>query len=282
VPSASCWFSIACYRHSVYRSSKSSSFIKNGTSMKIQYGSGAMKGFFSGDNLHLNDLVAPTFTFAEASTLSGLSFIMAKFDGILGLGFRSISVGGVETAIESLYRNKQMDEAKFSFYLTEHGVAGSALVLGGANPSYYTGEMKNYTLSSTTYWVIDMGGFIIGGTKVNVLHGILDTGTSLIVGSHKIIDQITSAIGTVDQACKGIENLPNVIVNIGSDEFVLTPDDYILKVTALGQTECLNGFMAMDLPIDDAVILGDVFLKAYYTVFDVTNKSVSIAKASKK
>jgi len=281
VPSSLCWFSIACWLHNVYRETKSTSFSKNGTAMEIKYGSGAMSGQFSRDSLDLGGLLASNFTFAEATSLSGISFIMAKFDGIVGLGFRSISVGHAETAIEAMYRQGQINEAKFSFYLTEGGLEGSALVLGGEDPTYYTGEFKNYIVSSATYWVIDMDGFTIKDYKVKVLKAILDTGTSLIVGAPPVINEINERIGHVDEACNGIENLPTIKVNIGNDEFELTPADYVLKVTAMGQTECLSGFMPMNLPIPDAVILGDVFLKAYYTVFDLTNKSVGIAKAKK-
>ncbi len=279
VPSSHCWWSPACWLHYTYHSGKSSTYHQNGTAIEIKYGSGSMKGYFSDDDLTIAGLTAKDFIFAEATTLSGFSFIAAKFDGILGMGFRTISVGKVETAMEALFRQKQVAEAKFSFYLKEHGAVGSALTFGGSNPNYYTGVMTRFPLTSTTYWVVAMSGFTINGKTIAVQKGILDTGTSLLVGPHSVIDAINASVGTVDAGCKGVDSLPNVQVKIGSSVFELTPNDYVLKVTALGQTECLSGFMAMDLPIDGAVILGDVFLKAYYTEFDITNKSVGIAKA---
>jgi len=279
VPSSECWFSIACWLHNTYKYSSSKSYFNNGTSLEIKYGSGSLSGHFSDDDLTLAGLTAKNFTFAEATSLSGTSFIMAKFDGILGLGFRTICVGRVETAIESLFRQGQLNEAKFSFYLTRGGADGSALVLGGANPNYYVGDMKNYTLSSATYWLIDLNGITINGENIAAQKGILDTGTSLIVGDPVVINKINSMIGTVDASCAGIDKLQNVSISIGSDVYVLTPADYVLKVTALGQTECMSGFLAMDLHMDNVIILGDVFLKTYYTVFDMSTQSVGIAKA---
>jgi len=280
VPSHSCW-SPACFLHSTYKSSASSSFAVNGTTLEINYGSGGVKGFFSQDHVTLGSVVARNVTFGEATTLSGISFIAAQFDGILGMGFPSISVGGVPTVFDILYQQKQIQEASFSFYLSK--VAGSEtgrLVLGGLNPSYFTGEVSYFPLISETYWVIGLDNFSINGTVVNVTQGIVDTGTSVIVGSTDAINAINAAIGPIDQACAGIENLPNVTVNISGKAFVLTPDDYVLKVTALGYTECMAGFMAMELPWPNTVILGDVFLKTYYTLFDVTHTQVGFARAN--
>ena len=139
--------------------------------------------------------------------------------------------------------------------------------------------MRFYPLISETYWVIGMNEFRVNGTSINATKAIMDTGTSLIVGSRNIIDQINLSIGNVDPSCQGIENLPNITVNIDGDDYVLCPNDYVLKASLFGYTQCLSGFMAMDLPWPDTVILGDVFLKTYYTLFDMTHKKIGLAKA---
>jgi cathepsin D len=279
VPSHKCW-SIPCWIHKTYKAEDSSSFIKNGTKLDIKYGSGAISGYFSNDIVSVGGVKAMNITFGEATSLSGISFIPAKFDGILGLGFRSISVGHVETVFEALFEQQQIPEASFSFYLSK--VAGSStsrLVLGGVNTEYYTAPLRFYPLISETYWVIAMDSFSVKDTKIPATKAIVDSGTSLIVGSPEIINKIKDQIGNVDPSCAGIENLPNVTVTIGGDDYVLTPEDYILKASLFGKTQCLAGFMPMDLPWKDTVILGDVFMKTYYTLFDMTHKQVGLAKA---
>lgn len=99
VPSHSCW-SPACWLHSTYRSYDSSTYRSNGTSFGIQYGSGAVRGRLSVDDITFGGLRAKNIEFGEATTLSGVSFLMAKFDGILGMGFRSISVYGIPTIFD--------------------------------------------------------------------------------------------------------------------------------------------------------------------------------------
>lgn len=98
-----------------------------GKSAEIRYGTGAIAGFFSEDHTTVGDLVVKNqvrkfyvnvsclsianrhyelygfvFTswhllqvFIEATKESSLTFLVAKFDGILGLGFQEISVGNV-------------------------------------------------------------------------------------------------------------------------------------------------------------------------------------------
>ena len=278
VPSSSCW-SPACFLHSLYRSSKSTSFSKNGTELVINYGSGGVKGFFSNDHVSIGGLQAQNITFGEATSLSGVSFLAAKFDGILGMGFRSISINNVITIFEALYEQNQVEEAAFSFYLSKTPGSDSRLILGGAFEKYYEGKLEYYPVISQTYWVINMNSFSINGQEVKVSKAIMDTGTSLIVGSKDIIDPINIAIGTVDASCKDLEKLPNVVVNISGKEYTLTPNEYVLKAGLFGVEQCLSGFMGMDLPFKDSVILGDVFLKTYYTVFDMTHKQVGIARA---
>lgn len=274
------WNCVACYLHSTYNSKSSSSYVADGRPIKIQYGSGAISGYLSNEVASIAGVQAQNVTFGEVTSLSTIPFAVAKFDGILGMGFDSISVDKLPTVFEKLYEQKQIPEASFSFYLSS--VAGSStgrLVLGGINPDYFTGELNYYPLTSETYWVIDINNFNINGTVVNASKAIVDTGTSLIVGSQNVIDAINAQIGTVDSQCKNLDQLPNVSVNINGNEYVLTPDDYVLKVSVLSYTQCQVGFMPMELPWPNTVILGDVFLKTYYTHFDITHQQVGFAKA---
>ncbi|KAJ0076010.1 hypothetical protein Patl1_35120 [Pistacia atlantica] len=64
-----------------------------GTTAAIQYGTGAIFGFFSQDNVQVGYLIVKNQDFIKATKEASITFLAAKFDGIIGLGIQGISVG---------------------------------------------------------------------------------------------------------------------------------------------------------------------------------------------
>ena len=76
----------ACLLHSKYDSTASSTYVKNGAPLELRYATGSIEGFLSTDDVVVDSLKVKGQTFAEATKMPGVTFIAAKFDGILGLG----------------------------------------------------------------------------------------------------------------------------------------------------------------------------------------------------
>lgn len=148
----------------------------------------------SQDNVEVGGLTANQVTFGEATTLSGVSFIAGKMDGILGLAFDSISVNHVEPVFYTLFRQGQVEDNSFSFYLTQQpGQEGSELILGGVDQKYAASEWKYYDLKAQNYWLIGMDKVAIKDFSYeDNLSAIVDTGTSVIVGPKDMITKMTS------------------------------------------------------------------------------------------
>lgn len=80
--------------------------------------------------------------------------------------------------------------------------------------------------------------------------------------------------------CAKVKKMPTIAFKIGGKEFTLTPEQYILKIDAGGDSQCVSGFLGLDVPAGPLWILGDVFIGAYHTVFDVGNSRVGFADAA--
>ena len=91
VPSTRC-SSIACMLHNKYDAGKSKTYRENGTEFEITYGSGSLTGVVSNEKLRLGDLTIENQDFVESVKEPGFAFVMGKFDGIMGMGYDTISV----------------------------------------------------------------------------------------------------------------------------------------------------------------------------------------------
>jgi phytepsin len=80
--------------------------------------------------------------------------------------------------------------------------------------------------------------------------------------------------------CSKLHQLPTIAFTIGGKEFALTPEQYILKIDAGGESQCVSGFLGLDVPAGPLWILGDVLIGSYHTVFDVGNSRVGFADAA--
>ncbi|XP_068097455.1 cathepsin D-like isoform X2 [Hyperolius riggenbachi] len=297
VPSSRCsFFNIACWFHRKYNSGASASYRRNDTSFSIQYGTGSLEGFLSQDTVTIVDLHILNQTFAEAVEQPGFVFVAAHFDGILGLGYPSISVDGVLPLFDNMMKQNLLEKNVFSFYLNRNPAApiGGELLFGGTDPKYFEGDFHYLNVSRMAYWQIKADEVRVG-SQLSLCKGgcqaIVDTGTSLITGPSTEISALHRAMGAFPILggeymvnCSTIPSLPTVSFILGGLQYNLTGEQYVLKISKMGRTLCLSGFMGLDIPppAGPLWIIGDVFIGQYYTVFDRDTNRVGFAKAIQK
>merc|ERR1712072_858512 len=271
--------------HNIYDHSKSSTYVKNGTVFKIQYGSGPVSGVYSRDTVTVGSFDLKNYLFAEVDNTKGLGlgYRLGKFDGILGLGWDSISVDHVPTPMKALIDSAQLEKPVFGFYLGNN--APGELIFGGVDSKHVSGDFSYVPLSSEGYWQVDLQGVTLGSDSVSqTKSAIVDSGTSLLAGPTAEIKAIAAKLGasvilgkeyTVD--CS--KDIPNLSFKLGGKEFALTKEDLTLQSS--GST-CVLGLMGVDVPAPRGPLwfLGDVFMRKYYVEFDWGNKRLGIAKAA--
>ncbi|XP_017061299.1 lysosomal aspartic protease [Drosophila ficusphila] len=292
VPSSTCAPTmVACKVHSRYFSKKSKSHRAKGDPFAIQYGSGSLSGFLSTDVVGVAGLLIRDQIFAEATEMPGPIFLAAKFDGIFGLAYRSISMQGIKPPFYAMMEQGLLPKAVFSVHLSRNGDRdGGAIFFGGSNPTYYSGNFTYVKVSHRAYWQVRMDSASIRNLELcpQGCEAIIDTGTSFLALPYDQAILINESIGGKPSSygqflvpCEIVSKLPKMTFTLGARQFSLDGHEYVFRDIHQNRRICSSAFIAVDLPSPRGPlwILGDVFLGKFYTEFDMENHRIGFADA---
>jgi len=272
-----------------YDSSKSSSYKKNGQSFALRYGTGSCTGFLTNDDVTVGGLTITDFAFGEVTQEAADVFGQAPFDGILGMGPAKAAADHVPMPMATLVQQGKIQHNIFAAYLASGEQAGSTLSLGGPDSRFYTGEFTYVPVAKAAsllpYWLISASSITAGDASAGCgfllgCESVVDTGTSLLAGPPTAVKKLTDKIGAVKEDCSNVKSLPTLTFKFAGHDFTLEPDFYVLKIKdpTSGAYQCQLGIQGINAgaPI---WILGDPFLRKYYTVWDAEQNRVGFAVA---
>ncbi|KAJ8370252.1 hypothetical protein SKAU_G00102800 [Synaphobranchus kaupii] len=281
VPSIYC-NSPACQNHATFNPKQSSTYKYTSRTLSIPYETGSMTGWLGYDTVGVAGIYVSSQIFGMSHTEAPFMTNMLA-DGILGLGFPSMASSQATPVFDNMMKQGLLTQDLFSVYLSNEQ-PGSEVVFGGMDPNHYTGNIYWIPLSSKNYWKISMDSVTINGNIVGCSQGcqaILDTGTSFIVGPTSDLDTIQNYIGADANEygdspvqCSDIGSMPDLTFNINGHPFTLPASAYVTKSAAYG---CHVGLGAIEAQL---WILGDVFIRQYYTIFDRSNNYIGLAQAA--
>ncbi|XP_040472496.1 LOW QUALITY PROTEIN: gastricsin [Falco naumanni] len=290
VPSVYCQ-SQACTNHALFQPSDSSTFVNNGQSFTLSYGSGSLSVVLGYDTVTVQSIVVTNQEFGLSESEPTQPFYYADFDGIMGMAYPSLAVGGTPTVLQGMLQQNQLTEPIFSFYFSRQPTYnyGGELVLGGVDTELFNGDIMWAPVTQELYWQVAIDEFAIGqsatGWCSEGCQAIVDTGTFLLTVPQNYMEIFVESLGAQQTSegyavdCNEVQNMPAITFVINGAQLPLYPSAYVMNNNGY----CTLGIEVTYLPSQNGQplwILGDVFLKEYYTVFDMANNRIGFAQSA--
>lgn len=298
--------------HTLYNPQKSNTYrhIENGE-FRISYGDSSWAtGRLASDTVSVGGATVQQQIFGLPIDVSAQLSSDTYSNGIVGIGFgikNTFSPGPQKTFFENLAPS--LDEPVLTARLRSDGV--SEYEFGTIDHSKYTGQLVNISVNSANgYWQIDTPVYQVqvgnGTQRVEnpSASAIVDTGSSLILADEAVVEMYyehvpgalsNNATGEYIFPCNA--QLPDLFIMFGYECKVPVPG-WVMNYASAGSfsptgEECelplVESFFVSTLIVSDCYgglqgnqgadfqILGDVFLKAYFVVFDHRGPSLGLA-----
>eukprot|EP00916_Digyalum_oweni_P005630 GHVL01009795.1.p1 GENE.GHVL01009795.1~~GHVL01009795.1.p1 ORF type:complete len:336 (-),score=57.41 GHVL01009795.1:59-1066(-) len=274
-----------------FASTSPSSMLKSGSTalqhmmgsrdvVTVVFGTGQMSGVFVKDKVCVG-VVCAVVDFITSIDESDEPFSLVPFDGILGLSLSQMSEGPEFNFLDALVREKSLKRNMFSVFLGADDAESSEITFGEFKKERMASDLVWVPVSHPGYWQVEMNDITIDN-KIQSLCGgkcqvAVDTGTSLMAGPTKIIDELVKRLN-VTSDCSNYESLPDLGFQLGEHILNIRPEHYVEKV----DSTCSLALMPLDLPPPKGPIFvfGDPFLRQFYTVYDRDALKIGFALAA--
>lgn len=298
-----------CDAFGLFNSSMSSSFKSNDSSeFFVKYEDGTYaSGMWGTDTFKLNHHNVSNITVALANIANASM-------GVLGVGFPAEettddpSPGSLidkehyqyDNFPIALKRTRTIKKVSYSIFLNDTNSKKGVILFGGVDHSKYQGTLwtvpmvnnlltLNQTTTSRPEITLNGLGFrddkknvTLWGEKIPVL---LDTGTTLAYAPKQVVDVIAKRVnGTIDSKTGGIKlkKCPNAKDN---SELIFNFAGAEIPVSLLNMVEKRKGKCYLEIRYHEelsktGMLLGDIFMRHVYSVFNMEDMEVSFAVAN--
>ncbi len=270
--------STACTKHNSFGPGDSETYRGDSKTFSIAYGTGKVSGELARDSISVAGMDI-AMTFGAANETSD-DFVHFPFDGILGL---SMSKGATDNFMGVLMESKMLTARVFSVSLgrASDGVNYGQVTFGGTDPSQYTGEISYTSVSHKGGgdWSIPMDDMAYDGKPSGIKGRLayIDTGTSYMFGPeadvaaiHKVIPGATTS-DEVEYTVPCDSDLP-LTVTFSGVAYKMSSKDWMSKKG----DRCVSNIYGHEV-VKDSWLMGDLFLKNVYAVFDADQKRIGFA-----
>lgn len=283
-----------------YNYSASSSFQKTkreNESVAYVDGSNAT-GYYAKELISVGAVKLKNFTVMMAT-----DFHSIEIAGICGLSFH-FEENGAGSIIRSLSENQTSMSKVFSYFIDLSDASGG-LIFGGIDISRYLGPLKWFDVipaeingkKEYDHWALILNNLTVNGYQAidSPKRLIMDTGTSFSGFPPKVAKILNSALGlqelsigskyiTYGKECDdgNIDRFTSMSLYLSGHKISIPSRTYMYLKTHNGNLYCVSGLLGVPQVSNDEIILGNLILRQFYTVFDYGSLKIGISDANRK
>ncbi|KAK6589121.1 membrane bound aspartyl with a signal peptide plus transmembrane domain [Cryptosporidium xiaoi] len=306
IPSVECKQK-GCEPHNKYDPTVSSSFVpfKDNLETYIQYGTGSCVLKYGKESLSIGKLKIENQPFGMAIEESTSPFADLPFDGLVGLGFpdKNNRRMNIQTIVDNIKEQKILNRNLFGVYISRDPSTPGSISFGAADPDYTVREDKVtwHKLTGSHYWEIKIKDIMINGESTEYCStgckAAIDTGSSVSTVPSSFMEKLTDYM-PMESNCNSYLSAPRITyiiedINGKQVEMHMDPQDYVIDegVSSYINTfsyywgpqehYCSIGYIPLDIPPPRGplFVLGNNFIRKYYSIFDRDNMSVGFTLA---
>ncbi|KAI0137291.1 aspartic peptidase domain-containing protein [Xylariales sp. AK1849] len=269
----------ACTTHNTFGPEDSKTLQDTGTPFSVEYGSGDVSGHVITDSMKVAGM-SVTYSFGLTNVTSS-QFTSFPFDGILGL---SRSGSGNPNFLDALKDAKLINTNVFAVSLARNSDGGNdgEISFGAIDKAKYTGDVTYTSTTDSASWVIPMDDVTVGGKSAGVKDtpAYIDTGTTYAFAPPADVAAMYKMIPDSESSDDGVtwtmpcDTTASVAFTFSGQSFTLSSKDFLSAPGA--DNRCTGNIFGMDV-VSGAWLLGDMFLKNVYTVFDLDGSRIGFA-----
>lgn len=262
----------ACTKHNTFGPNDSKTYKDSQEVYNVSYGSGDVSGHVVSDTVSVAGLKV-TMPFGVANVTSD-QFSQFPFEGILGL---SMVPGTWLTYIKDA---KLIDANIFGIALSRSSDKANdgEVAFGAPNKAKYTGDLSYTSVQSGNSWAIPMDDVLYDGKSVGVKDRLayIDTGTTFVFGPP---DDVAAMYKLIPGSATTDNGRTYTIPCDAEGEvaFAFSGKTWTVSVkdfkTAPTQGVCFGNVYGHEF-VAGAWLVGDMFLKNVYSVFDLDQKRI--------
>ncbi|OTB04140.1 hypothetical protein M426DRAFT_11767 [Hypoxylon sp. CI-4A] len=268
--------SSACAKHNTFGPNDSKTYNDTGDDYSVEYGSGEVSGHVVSDSISIGGLQV-TMPFGVANVTSD-QFSQFPFEGILGMSMTD------QTWLTYVKNAKLVDSKVFGVALAREsdGSNDGEIAFGAPNKDKYKGDVSYTSINSKDSWAIPMDDVSYDGNSAGVKgrQAYIDTGTTFVFGPPDDVEALYKLVPgskttdngqTYSVPCDGNAS---VAFSFSGQTWEASVKDFTSAPN--GDGVCFGNVYGMEF-VAGAWLLGDMFLKNVYSVFDADEKRIGFA-----